>query len=375
MKYIEFKIEIIKDMLELAEKQLEAAGFDSLMIDDPADVQDILDHPKEYRYDYINEELTAAENLNRKPVITLYFTDDEDGAYELESAMSVAADLAMQLDIKGAGKNDITVQTQAVDDQDWLYKWQEYFKPAKVTDRLVVKPSWEQYEAAVDPATGLPELVIEIDPGMAFGTGTHETTSMCMKALEKAIAGKYDSTQTTGSTDEQQAQAQTNEQARNQTSEQTRELIGELAQAQTNEQARGYTVLDVGCGSGILAIAAALLGAEEALGIEIDTDAVEVAKQNVELNGLTDKIKIQYGDLTQGVDYQADIVVANLMADLVIMLTRDVAKHLKPNGIYISSGILNEKEAIVSEAITAAGFTIIEVLHDGEWCAIVAQLA
>jgi len=325
MKYTELKINVDREVLELAEAALLGAGFDSLMIDDPEDVEDILANKALYKYDYINSALS--QNMARKPQITLYFEDNEAGLAEQAKAKAVLADFGDKIELEQA----------LTDDNDWLYKWQEYFKPTKVTDRLVVKPTWEEYEPQLDPVSGELEKVIEIDPGMAFGTGTHETTSMCMKALEKALAGKY----------------------------------GECG---GRGESAGMKVLDVGCGSGILAIAAALLGAEEALGIEIDTDAVEVAKSNVQLNRLSDCIEIRYGDLTKGVDYTADIVVANLMADLVVMLTPDVANHLVPAGLYISSGILLEKEEMVSSAIRSAGFEILEVLYDGEWCAIVAQL-
>ena len=318
MKYIEIKIEVSPKRFDLLVGNLEDEGFDQLIIDNPQDAREIIEHKDLYKYDYINTEIT--DNLDRWPTITIYATDDEDGMYDIQKINDCIWTTITYLEDMGnhEASYDFKVTQSLTDDQDWLYKWQEYFKPTKVSERIVVKPTWESYDAAED------DLVIEIDPGMAFGTGTHETTSMCLKALEKYV--KSDD-----------------------------------------------KVLDVGCGSGILAIGAALLGAKEALGIEIDTDAVEVAKSNVELNHLSDKISVQYGDLTRGVDYKADIVVANLMADLVIMLTPDVAKHLNPDGVYISSGILNEKEELVSTAITDAGFTIEEVLHDGEWCCIIAR--
>lgn len=303
MKYFELKIEINSEKIELLQAKLLDNGFEQLMIDDPADAVDIIEHKDWYKYDYIDDEVK--QNLERNPVVTLYFNEEE--TEDLARAKEILKDFG-----------DIKLSESIQDDQDWLYKWQEYFKPTKVSNRIVVKPTWEDYQAKEN------ELVVEIDPGMAFGTGTHETTSMCIQALEKYVRS-------------------------------------------------GDSVLDVGCGSGILTIAAARLGCEAALGIEIDSDAVEIAKSNVLLNGLSSKIQIQYGDLTKGVDYQADIVVANLMADLVIMLSSDACKHLKPNGIYISSGILNEKEEIVSEAIRNAGFEIIEVLHKNDWCAIVAR--
>ena len=121
-------------------------------------------------------------------------------------------------------------------------------------------------------------------------------------------------------------------------------------------------------------MAAALLGVEETVGVEIDPVAVDVAKENVALNGLTDKINVIEGDLTKGLDMKADIVVANLMADLVMMLTKDVAKHLRGKAVYISSGILIEKQPVVSKVIRDCGFEILEILEQGEWCAIAARL-
>ena len=185
----------------------------------------------------------------------------------------------------------------------------------------MVKPSWEEYRAEPD------DLVIEIDPGMAFGTGTHETTSLCMKLMEK--------------------------------------YFGEFGE--------NVKVLDVGCGSGILSIAASLLGAGEVLGVEIDKDAVQVARENVQLNKCDDNVRVIEGDLTKGIDFKGDIIVANLMADLVMMLSKSAREHLEDGGIFISSGILADKEKVVSEAITDAGFTIEEVMVDGEWCAIAAR--
>lgn len=305
MRYIEFRITVDREMLEMAETVLLEHGFDSMQIDDPSDVQDILDHKDLYKYDYINEELSA--DLTRKPAITLYFADDEEGHRHLADTEALLA-----------GMDGVCCEASpAGDDSKWLYKWQEHFKPSKVGERIVVKPGWEDYE----PSEG--ELVIEMDPGMAFGSGLHETTSMCVKALEKYMP----------------------------------------------EDAK---VLDVGTGTGILAMAAVLLGAENALGIDIDEEAVRVATENIRKNDLEGSISVMKGDLMAGVDYRADVIVANLMADLVMMLSPAAAEQLGPGGIYITSGILDVKEDAVKEAIEAAGFDIIEVLADGEWRAITA---
>ena len=343
MEYRELKIQTDKKDLELLEAELIGDGFTSMMIDDPEDVLDILEHPDTYRYDYINDSLK--EDLARKPVVTLYFADDEEGLADMKRAEALLDRLsdgaAGQKALNDAGKTAgglsiVYRETEAGDDSEWLYKWQEFFKPTRVGERIVVRPSWESYDARPG------DLVIEMDPGMAFGSGLHETTSMCIRALEKILAGGSES--------------------------------GRPQTADAEEDGcRGMKILDVGTGTGILAIAGVLLGADEALGIDIDPDAVRVAGENIEKNGLSDKITAQYGDLTEGVDYKADIVVANLMADLVMRLSPAAAGHLAKGGWYVTSGILDIKEDIVSEAIREAGFAIEEVLHDGEWCAVVAR--
>ena len=324
MKYNEIRIKVNKKDLERTEGLLIENGFSSMLIDDPDDVRDIVSHPDVYRYDYLNEELM--EDLQRMPEITVYFADDEEGRKEKARAEKLLSEFADSPDapvisIECAGTGD---------DSEWLYKWQEHFRPTRVGSRIVVRPSWEEYTP--DPG----DLVIEMDPGMAFGSGLHETTSMCIRALESIMRG--------GNSD-----------------------------AEGNESGRFHKILDVGTGTGILAIAGVLLGADEALGIDIDTDAVRVAEENISNNGLSDRIHVRYGDLTEGVDYEADIIVANLMADLVIKLSPAAAGHLRQGGWYVTSGILDVKEEQVSKAIREAGFDICDVLRDGEWRAVVAR--
>lgn len=357
MKYLELTIKAKRNMSEPVQAALLEAGFVSMQIDDPLDALDIAEHRELYKYDYLNEEIArkADEAANARAaddaggaasrsgpddvVITLFFADDEEGRRQLAAAESLLDSLNEPLpdpannsfaapapdSPNAAGKNFcITYETSVTaDDSEWLYKWQEHFRPAKVGERIVVKPGWEDYE----PADG--ELVIEMDPGMAFGSGLHETTSMCIRALEKEL-GVYDPAR------------------------------------------YPLKVLDVGTGTGILAMAAVLLGADEALGIDIDDEAVRVSKENISRNGLEGRISIKRGNLMDGIGYDADIIVANLMADLVMMLSPAAAAQLKPGGIYITSGILDIKEETVAEAVRAAGFTIREIMADGEWRAIVA---
>ena len=318
MKYTELIIKAPRNASETVQAALLEAGFDSMQIDDPMDAVDIAEHQDLYKYDYINEEISrAAEEAEAGAgaiTITLYFEDDEEGHSRLAEAqklLSQMPEVSFTADETG-------------DDSEWLYKWQEHFKPSKVGERIVVKPGWEDYEAADG------ELVIEMDPGMAFGSGLHETTSMCIKALEKDLGGAYDPSR------------------------------------------YPIKVLDVGTGTGILAMAAVLLGADEALGIDIDDEAVRVSNENIVKNGLEGRISIRHGNLMDGINYDPDIIVANLMADLVVMLSPAAAAQLRPGGVYITSGILDIKEDIVKKAIEDVGFDIIEVLADGEWRAITA---
>ena len=319
MKYKELIIKAKRNESETVQAVLLEAGFDSMQIDDPMDAVDITEHQDLYKYDYINEEISQkaseVEAGADGVTITLYFADDEEGQSRLAEAEKLLS-----------GMPGVSFRTEVTgDDSEWLYKWQEHFKPSKVGERIVVKPGWEDYEAAEG------ELVIEMDPGMAFGSGLHETTSMCIKALEKDLGGAYDPSR------------------------------------------YPIKVLDVGTGTGILAMAAVLLGADEALGIDIDDEAVRVANENIAKNGLEGRISIKRGNLMDGIDYDPDIIVANLMADLVVMLSPAAAAQLRPGGLYITSGILDIKEEIVKKAIEDAGFDIIEVLADGEWRAIAAS--
>ncbi|MDO4544752.1 MAG: 50S ribosomal protein L11 methyltransferase [Bacillota bacterium] len=323
MKYIQLKIHASRQGLEQVTAMLLAKGIDQVSIDDPADMDDILNKEHEYDWDYIEDELK--EDLDREPTLSIYFEDTPENQEKVKE-LKIATMMLKSKELEGLYGWDVDfgrlyAEDIPVDDTDWKDKWKEYFKPTKITERLVVKPTWESYEAAPG------ELILEIDPGMAFGTGTHETTSLCLKLMEKHL--------------------------------------GDAPEAKK--------VLDVGCGSGILSIGAALLGCKDVLAVEIDEDAVRTAKENVECNHVEDAVTVQQGDLTKGIGFKADILVANLMADLVITLADSAREHLKEKGVFISSGILLEKKDKVADAIIQAGFDILEIAEDGEWCAITAQ--
>ena len=323
MKYIEFKVHASRQGIEQVTAMYLRMGIDQVSIDDPADMEDILNKKNEYGWDYVDDDLK--KGLDREPTISIYFEDTEENREKIQQ-LKLQVMMLKSKELEGLFGWDVDfgrlyAEDIIVDDADWKDKWKEYFKPVRITDRLVVKPTWEEYE----PNDG--EKVIQIDPGMAFGTGTHETTSLCLKLMEKYLG----------------------------------------------DEPQDKEVLDVGCGSGILSIAAALLGCRSVTGVEIDEDAVRVAEENVELNGIGDRVEILQGDLTEGIESKADIIVANLMADLVMTLSKSAKEHLKDGGIFISSGILLEKKDIVSDAVKEAGFEIIEIAEDGEWCAIAAR--
>lgn len=320
MKYLEINIETSAAGIEPVVSALLNLGITDTVVEDPRDIEDLMDKKQTYDWDYLDDSII--EKMKESPKVTVYLEDTEENrtlAEQIAPAMEELRSKAREgIFGEGADFGSLRVNKKQEDDTQWKDKWKEYFKPARIAENIVVKPTWESYERQGD------EKVIEIDPGMAFGTGTHETTSLCVKMLEKY-------------------------------------------------QKESDKVLDVGCGSGILSIAAALLGAEDVLGVDIDPVAVEVAAENIELNGVANVAKAQYGDLTKGIDYKADIVVANLMADLVMMLSEDVARHMQPGGLFISSGILVEKEVQVTEHLRSQGFGIVEVREDGGWCCIVCR--
>jgi len=321
LKYIEIKIETTEMGIEPVVAGLLARGIENTEVSDPRDIEEIMEHKESYEWDYINDDVV--KQMERKPLVTVYLEDDENATgiiNDIRSAMSELKEAAARGDYgQGVDFGRLELLTYTADDSAWKDKWKEYFKPFRVSDRIVIKPTWEEYDAKDG------DLILEIDPGMAFGTGTHETTSMCIEMIEKYLKP-------------------------------------------------GDSVLDAGCGSGILSIAAALLGAQKVLGVDIDETAVEVARENIEKNGVADVADARYGDLTRGVDFRGDLVVANLMAELICLLSPDVPAHLSDGGIFISSGILTEKEEMVTADLKKAGFGIKEINRKGEWCCIVAEI-
>lgn len=311
MKWTEVLIKVDPQAVEAVTDILYGLGAQGVAIDEPVDVERLRED--ELYWDYIDEKLL--ENDTEETKIMAYFSEEETN---LPEKIAVIKEKIRNLTEFGLSIGSGTVELSNVNQEDWESAWKQYFKPVHVTDRIVVKPEWEEYS----PQEG--EIVIEIDPGMAFGTGTHETTSMCINQIEKNLKA-------------------------------------------------GDRVIDIGSGSGILSMAAVLLGAEKATGVDLDPVAVRVALENVELNNLQDKIEILHGNLTDVIREKADIVVANIMADIILILLEDVREFIKDDGLFISSGIIQEKRAAVEARLLEKNFSIVEVETKGEWCAITAQ--
>jgi len=324
MNYYELQIETAGPGVELVENELTELGITQFVVDDPnLDIQ-MMDEA--WGTEYVDREEILARK-DRSATVTVYtetLEEAESIRRKLQDWMpAVRNRLASGVygenlngDSLGSGKIRLTLRG----DEEWKDKWKAYFKPTKITEHIVVCPSWEEYEPASDE-----EVVISIDPGMAFGTGTHETTALTTLLMEKYLKP-------------------------------------------------GEKVLDVGCGSGILSIIAARLGASRVLGIDIDDEAVTASEENGERNGVMDTAHFQIGDLTEGVDFQADVVVANLLTHLVLRLSPDIPKHMLPGGRYVTSGILVEQEASVVQALEELGFTVLETAEKGDWCCIAARL-
>lgn len=215
----------------------------------------------------------------------------------------------------GIDLGTLLVEEESVANQDWGENWKEQYHPFRIGSRLVIKPTFCEYEKQEN------DLVIELDPGMAFGTGTHETTNMCMQLLEKYMTGDM-------------------------------------------------RVMDVGTGSGILAIAAALLGAKDILAVDIDPEAVKVAIENVEHNGVSDAVRVVVGDLCKDAAMPCDLAVANIVADAVCMLMGPLTRHLEKNGLLICSGIMKTREADVTAEAAKDGYAFVDRIEMGEWVAL-----
>ena len=303
MKWTEIKATIAKKDEDIVSGIFYNIGAAALDIEDPNDLID-LSNQKE-GWDFFGIDL---EGLNLDEIkIKAFFSEEED-------VVSIVSALRERIESKGLGK----ISTSEIEDEDYLDNWKKYFKPFKIGNNIIIKPSWEEYQEQKE------DIIIDIDPGMAFGTGTHETTSLCIEALEEHVKN-------------------------------------------------ASTVFDIGCGSGILSIVSAKLGANKLVAIDLDPSCVRISKENIEKNNLSDKIDVRQGDLLEVLEGKADVIVANIIAEAILSITSSVKNYLKDGGIFISSGIILDKRDSVLESLKDNGFKIEEIKTQGEWVCIISS--
>ena len=301
MDWMEYTILTTTEASDLISQVLMDAGSTGTMIEDKNDVA--ANQRPEGQWDIIDEAI--ARRIGDDVKVTGYFEvdgklSDRVAFIEGELRRLRAMDLGMDLGKLETRRHDVA-------EQDWTESWKAAFKPFRLGEHMIVKPSWEQVE------TRPGDHVIEIDPGMAFGTGTHETTGMCVTLVEKYVKP-------------------------------------------------GDAVIDIGTGTGILAIAAAHMGASPVLATDLDAVAVRVAAENVKINGFEGVIDVRCGDLLDVVKESGDVVIANIISDVIVMLARPVRERIVEGGIFICSGISLERRQDVLDDVT-----------QGEWCAMAAR--
>lgn len=300
MKYIEFKIETDtshkEDVLNIL--------YDNNLFEYMESSKEVIDELGRSKdsWDFVDENVL---NIDSDVVELTAFPEDEEMAKNLINLLQSIDNTKSSYLIK--------------DDEDWANNWKKYYHQVPVGDKLLIKPSWEDLEGEFKD-----RLVVEIDPGMAFGTGTHETTYMCLEALEKYV--------------------------------------------QDDD-----IVFDVGCGSGILGIAAVKLGAKEIVAVDLDEKCVETSIENAKLNDVSDKMGVHLGNLLDVVDGTANIIVSNIIAEIITGLVFDLREHLVPNGIFIASGIIEEKIQMVVDELERNEFEILDIKKKNGWSLIIGR--
>ena len=284
---------------------LEELGSSGVVIIDPYDIKEEIEKPN--TLDYADDEFL--NSLGEDVDIKAYFSED---IAKDELILKIQEKLEFMSQFIDVGKK--TIQFNVVNGEDWATSWKKYYKPIRISDRVVIKPSWEEYEPKED------DVVIELEPGMAFGTGQHETTKLCSKFLERFIK-------------------------------------------------KDDKVLDVGTGTGILSIIAKKLGAKEVLAVDIDPVCAKVAKENSEKNNV--EISVSCGVLEDVKEGNFDVVVANIIANVIIDFANKLDFYVKKDGYFIASGIIKERKEEVIKAVESNGFKLIECMQDKDWVAMV----
>ncbi|WP_339186609.1 50S ribosomal protein L11 methyltransferase [Brevibacillus sp. FSL K6-6036] len=311
MKWSEVSIHTTAEAVDAVSNLLYEMGANGVVIEDPEVLHRDWDTPFGEIYQLSPDDFPA-EGVFVKAYLAADSSTLGDMLSELKQQLDELTGYGLDI-----GKGTIAVND--VHEDEWAHAWKKYYKPVHVSDRMTIKPVWEEYQQKSPD-----EVIIEMDPGMAFGTGTHPTTILCLRALEKYLQP-------------------------------------------------GDRVFDVGTGTAILSIAAVKLGAEHVLAMDWDEVAVRSAQANTELNGVDEKITVRQNNLLEGVDGPVDLVVANILAEIIVRFTDDVYRVLKPEGTFIASGIIEAKAQEVKNAMAASGLEIVETIFIDDWVAITAK--
>lgn len=310
MKWSEVSVHTTHEATEAVANILHEAGASGVIIEDSAEPDK--EHPDRFgemyaldRDDFPEEGVIVKAYL---PVTSFINETIQELEHEIEGLRKFSLD-------PGPFKIGIT----EVDEEDWAHSWKQYYHPVKISKRFTIVPTWEEYTPVETD-----ELIIELDPGMAFGTGTHPTTVLCLQALEKYL--------------------------------------------QPND-----TLVDVGTGSGVLAIGAALLGAGKITALDLDEVAVEAAKENVVYNKVEDQIRVVHANLLDAIHEAPDVIIANILADVIMSFSQDAYALVKEGGLFITSGIIGQKRDEVREDLQSKGFEIVETVLMEDWVAIIAR--
>ena len=320
MNWLELHIDTTHAGLEPVETLLSSLGIDGVVIDDETEFQDFLENNHQY-WDYVDEDLE--KEMQGKSRVTFYLQADEEGFAKMGEVRIALENLKKTAQACGT----LLMTMDSLQDADWENNWKQYYKPMEIGERLLVIPQWEQEDPKVRKALEGGRVPLILEPGLTFGTGSHATTRLCLTALERHIHG-------------------------------------------------GEKVLDLGCGSGILSIAALKLGAASALAVDIDDKCLDVAYENAAMNGIgRDTYTVKVGDILSDETLRAeigggyDVVLANIVADVIIGLGPMVRSLLRENGVFLCSGIIDTRAEEVADKLRQAGLEILDTRSSEGWYA------
>lgn len=321
MNWIKVTIYTTNAGIEPVSGRLLQLGITGLEIEDAQEFDDFLEESKEF-WDYVDDNLV--EKMHGETNVKVYVSDDTAGRELLLAIKSTLAELKTIDTDNEFGR--LEMETDGMTEQDWANNWRKYFHPMEIGEKIMIKPEWEEITEPTD------RIVFNIEPGMSFGTGSHYTTQLCLEALEKYIK-------------------------------------------------EGDRMLDLGCGSGILSVIALMLGAKEAVAVDIDPNAVDTAYQNAARNNVDkSKYTVLAGNVVTDPDIQAaiaknkyEVVCANIVADVIIGLAPKAKEYMKEDGVFITSGIIEDRIDDVKNALTENGFEIVKVNQRKDWASIICR--